>query len=396
MKRQILLLEKPLFGVANAVAGSISPVRRSLDQAASELAKKARALALLGFQERAFIEYQRALARSPNDRAILMDAGQFAHEARLFPEAIRLFRKALDLSYRDPRAMRGLAFALHANGEIDEATYRYYRYLDANPLDYDALLNLSALFLDSARYEEAIDYANRALGVDKGKASPYYNIALANFNLGRFEEAENNIRHAIEIDPNAESYRLLGYFLETGEKHEEALVQYQRAVSKNPQFAEAWLDVARLNEKLGKPQEYLSHSQIALEMFQRNGGSAEEISRGYWNLGWAYYKNGDLQKSADASGKAVELVPESSPPRFNLGLALLLLGRPEEAKREYDVAVKHSRRSDIKADGIDDLQTALKKRPNIEGAQDILNKLLAEYSKIDVASPTRGLTHAQG
>jgi len=391
--RLLLRLEAPFFAAANFTAMLFfSRLRKALDEAAHEHIKAALEYTASGDHERALIEYERALVRSPDDSSILMDAGQLAQEMHRYPQAIRWFRRALELQYQNSRALKGLAFALHATGEIDEAIYRYYRYLDANRDDYDALLNLSALFLDSARYEEAIEYSVRASSVKPGAAAPYYNIALANFNLGKFDRAEGNIRRAIEIEPTADSFRLFGDILETLGQFEKAIEQYQRAIDLNPAFAEAWIDVARMHEKLQRPAEYLKAALEAVALSERDAAQPKDLSLAYWDLGWAYYQNGDLTKSAEASRKAVDLTPEAAPPRFNLGLALLLLGEVDEARQQYQMAVKRSRRSNIKGDGIDDLQAVLRKRPDLEGGQEILNMLLAEYKNAEKHRPPRGLS----
>lgn len=355
----------------------------------------AQARASAGDVDGALFAYERAFNRSPGNGSLLKEAGQLAYETKRYSDATRFFRRALSLDYNDQRALRGLAFALHADGSRDEAVYRYFRYLDTNRDDYDALLNLSALFLDSGEYEQAIEYSERAGRADPAKAAPLHNIALAYFNLGKFSEGEASIRRALTIDRSGDSLRLLGLLLESQDKTEEALEHYKEACSVSPQFAQAYLDVARLQGELGQYPDYLVNAQKAVELF-KNDDNRDGLEAAYWNLGWAYYSSGEWEKSTEASRKALDLEPNSAPPRFNLALALLFQGQSDEAKKEYKRAVKNSSISNLKADGIDDLQAALRKRPDLPGGHECLDLLLTEYGKLETQRlGDSGLTKTQ-
>jgi tetratricopeptide (TPR) repeat protein len=381
INRIAFAVEDTLFAAANALSGRLRPLRKSLNESASRYVAIARQRAAEGDSDAALVAYERALSRSPEDREILKDAGQFAYETRHYAEATKFFRQAMNLDYTDQRALKGLAFALHAEGNKDEAVYRYFRYLDMNRDDYDALLNLSALFLDTAEYEQAIEYSKRAASADPTKASPLHNIALSYFNLGKYSEAETYIRKALAIDRSADSLRLLGLLLESQDKSEEALECYLEACNVNPNFPQAFLDVARIQNRTDQLEQYLASAHRAVELLE-GGSDREGLATAYWDLGWAYYRNDDFAQSAEASRKALEIEPDSAPPRFNLALALLFLGQPEEAKNEYKIAIKNSRASDLKADGIEDLKKALDAHPELTGAQECLILLENTYKAL--------------
>lgn len=379
--RAVFAIENTLFAVANTLSGRLRFLRKILDDGSARYVAIARKGAAEGDSDGALTAYDRALSRNPDNREVLKDAGQLAYDTRRYADATRFFRRALDLDYSDQRALRGLAFALHADGNKDEAVYRYFRYLDTNRNDYDALLNLSALFLDSGEYEQAIEYSQRAARADSTKAAPIHNIALAYFNLGNFPEAETHIRRALAIEKSADSLRLLGLLLESQDKTDEALEHYKEACAVNPNFPQACIDVARIQNKLGQYEEYLASTKRTVELFE-GGNNSEGLAMAYWDLGWAYYRNGEWEKSAEASRKALGIEAHSAPPRFNLALALLLLGQPNEAKKEYKKAITNSKASDLKVDGIDDLQSALQKHPGLPGGQECLDLLLAEYRNL--------------
>jgi tetratricopeptide (TPR) repeat protein len=375
-------LEFKALTVANKVAGWLPFVRKLLDESAQKYSRVARTYYEDGNVAKAIGYYERALARAPTNVDILNDLAQLCYENQRLEEAEIFYKRALEEDYFNRRALKGLGFSLHWRGDIDEALYTYLRYLDLNGKDYDVLLNLSALFLDSGDDEKAIEFSQRAADADPTKGPPHLNLASAHFNLGNFHEAELSARKAIELERNEDSLRLLGLVLETLGKTQEALAVYVEASTINPTDPYTYLDLARLLNKLGRYSEYLENALKAVELFKDHPDNVGRAGA-YWDLGWAYYNLGQWEKSAEASAKALEVDPALASPRFNLGLALLHIGKPDKAKKEYLVGIKNSKLVDLKADAIDDLEAALKKNPQLKGGQEILDILMAESKKLE-------------
>lgn len=374
--------EHSVILIANKVAAWVPFMRKFLDDSAQKYSRVARTYYEDGDETTAIAYYEKAIARSPKNIAILNDLAQLYYEKDRLEDAESLYRRALEGDYFNQRALKGLGFTLHWRGNIDEALYLYLRYLNESGEDYDVLLNLSALFIDSGNYEKAIEFSQKAAKADPTAATPHMNLASAYFNLGKFPEAEASVRHALELDRNDESFRLLGLVLETQERIEEALDSYVQASLVNPQNSYIHLDMARLLNKVGRYSDYVDYAEKAVELFKEQDDE-DGLAAAYWDLGWAYYQLGEWEKSANASRKALEIDPSLPSPRFNLGLALLQTGRPNDAEKEYLVGIKNSKPADLKNDAIDDLEAAFKKDSNLEGARKILDILRAEYSKLE-------------
>jgi len=380
--------EYAVFRFANRLAGASAILRKLLDDSAQRYSRVARTYYEDGNEEAAITNYQKALTRSPKNIDILSDLAQLYYQDNQLDEAEGLYRRVLDEDYFNQRALKGLGFTLHSRGDADEALYVYLRYLAENREDLDVLLNLSALFFDSGDYEKAVEFAKEAAAVDGTSAGPHQNLAGAYFSLGRFAEAETSVRHALELEPNSDSFRLLGLLLETQDKLDEALSTYQQALSLNPNDPETCLEMARLFNARGQHSEYLQSALKSAELYQLKD-DRKGIGSAYWDVGWAYYELGEWQKSADASRKALENDPELVAPRFNLGHALLQMGKPAEAEKEYLAAAEKAKPAELKTDGIDDLEDALAKNPNLKGAREILDKLSAEFAKVDPQRKSR-------
>jgi tetratricopeptide (TPR) repeat protein len=375
-------IKEKLLSVANRLGGRLPVLRKRMDATAERYARIARTYYEDEDYQSAITNYEAALKWSPEDNEILNDLAQVYYENNSLKEAEYYFRKVLDHEYSNERALKGLAFTLHWSGKLDEAKYTYLRFLNLEKEDFDVLLNLGALFYDSGQYEQAVEYLQRAIQADPSGALAYQNLAGAYYNLGKIQEAEASVRRALELEPQVDSYRLLGLILETQQKTEEALANYEAAVAEDPLNGHARLELGRLNGRMGAHDKYLENAREAVRIFSEESDS-DGLALAYWDLGWAYYELDDWRKSAEASAKALEINPGMTPPRFNLGLALLREHSEDKARKEYLVGLEKSKPSDLKNDAIDDLERALKEDPDMPGARDILKILEAEYAKLE-------------
>jgi tetratricopeptide (TPR) repeat protein len=113
----------------------------------------------------------------------------------------------------------------------------------------------------------------------------------------------------------------------------------------------------------------------------RQADDAANGALAWWELGWAYYRAGEWQRSIEASSESIKLDPKHAAVRFNRGLALLHLGRGAEARQEYvDGIGLVTQVAELKAHAIEDLSEALEQNPNLPGGAEILDMLKQRYA----------------
>ncbi len=96
----------------------------------------------------------------------------------------------------------------------------------------------------------------------------------------------------------------------------------------------------------------------------------------YWtNLGWAYYLLGFLERSEEASLRAISLDDSQVIAWYNLGLVETVTGRLAEAMSSYDAALL--RDQGVNAESIEDLEAALLLYPDEPGVHFALASLYA-------------------
>jgi tetratricopeptide (TPR) repeat protein len=118
----------------------------------------------LGNESRALAEYQRALKENPRDADVLASLGYFYYARGQWPEAEENLRHALSVNPRHQRAWVNLGLTLGEQGQ----------------------------------YAESLDAFRRAVS----EAEAHSNLAFVLTTQGKREEAKQEYRRALELEPN--------------------------------------------------------------------------------------------------------------------------------------------------------------------------------------------------
>lgn len=326
-------------------------------------------------------KYQAALVGRPNDPMLLTALGEIYYEQGKTDEAEALFRKALEHDYRQQRALKGLGILLQEKNELVDAMYLYLKYLEVEPKDALVCSNLGVTFHNLGDYDSALEYYKRAEKEEPEDSIIKKNSALAFLALNRVKDARDKLQEALKLYPDdAEINALLGSALVADGDLHGATEFYERALKNDPLYADAHFEFAVLLGQLDRFSDASVHTKLAAALFikVRDTGRA---ARAYWELGRDYYQMGDLESSLRASTEALKFEPTLAPVYFNIGLALLQLGRDSEARKRYEDGIQNlSQLTDLKYYAIDDLKNALVKNPQLTGGKEILEILEQKYN----------------
>jgi tetratricopeptide (TPR) repeat protein len=105
------------------------------------------------------------------------------------------------------------------------------------------------------------------------------------------------------------------------------------------------------------------------------GAPPEQKAKALTNRAWVRFTGGDVETLVEDSRKALELVPDDNTARMNLGLGLLLTGETDAAIVEYERLLSQTSDQAVIRAAIDDLQAETAKRPDLPGAERILELL---------------------
>lgn len=190
------------------------------------------------------------------------------------------------------------AWSLVDQGREDEALAMARAAADAG--DLRSRRALGDMYRSLRRYDEADRIYSDLLAEVDDDWRLYFSRGAARERLGRWPEAEVDLRRALELSPEQpEVMNYLGYtWVDRGENLQEGLALIQRAVELRP-----------------------------------NSGAILD------SLGWAYYRLGDYARALNYLERAVELEPADPTLNDHLGDVYWRLGRRIEARFQWQRAL---------------------------------------------------------
>lgn len=176
-------------------------------------------------------------------------AGEYAEAQELLSQVLRE-----DGGFADLLNMQGVIY--HSQERYDEAERAFEKALAINPNYTDAALNLSVTYNDRGKYKEARDIYSRAIknsyekraedGIDpfaRGKLSNMHaELGDAYADLARHEDAVREYERALSLSPSFVDIRTkLGHVLREIGRAEDALVHYEQVRDEKPDYLPARL-----------------------------------------------------------------------------------------------------------------------------------------------------------
>lgn len=116
--------------------------------------------------------------------------------------ARRRLREALAIAPEYSAAWNALG-AIAADTASAESNFR--RAVEADPDNFDAVLNLGGVLLKTGRPEEALPFNQRAATVLSGDAAAQVQLGMNLYQLGQIDEAEPRLLAAKKLDPGIDS-----------------------------------------------------------------------------------------------------------------------------------------------------------------------------------------------
>jgi len=205
--------------------------------------------------------------------------------------------------------------------------------LDAQARGF-ALRNLAKTLGWAGKRDEAERLAQQTLEA-LGDGDSESHFLLGNFALhdGRFERAIAEYRRATEIDPDyAEAWLNLADALIKARRGGEALAPLERTLALDPSQAQAWNIAGLLLDGAGRQVEALQHFERALEL-------APDDSQVHNNHALALLHADRPDEAIAALRRSIELDPAYAQAHYNLGLLLRRQDRFEEAVQQFQRAL---------------------------------------------------------
>ena len=281
--------------------------------------------------EDAMAKVRRVLAEDPAILEAHFVLGNLFVKQEDWDGAIAAYRDALALDPEYLSAVLGLADAYRLAERYDEAAAGYRRLLDLDPNDNKAHYHLAEIHAAREEYEEALGVLERLEGTGEQRAPAHNLKGQCLLSLGRLDEAEAELRRALEMDDRLSDawYNLALLFEERGDGSG-AIEAYETRLEMAPKDFRSHFNLARLLGAMGDPVGMEASFRAAIE-------ANPDFAVGYLYLAKALLDRGELTEAEGVALRGLALGPEPAMAPFGhfvLADIYNRQGRLAEAERE--------------------------------------------------------------
>lgn len=267
------------------------------------------------------------------------------------PLALKNYQRALAINPDFAPAHERIGTIYQLQGNVMEAITCFSKAIQLDPMSLAAQLGIGNAYQQMGWSELAIAHFQKALELAPDRFLPEYHCKLGD-NLkerGRIAEALVSYERAISTDPNyLDAYRAIAqvYFQQNDPEAVNAI--YERANNYNSDLLQAKdynaLGVAYLQKltSINGDQESLKESleNQAIACFERAIQIDPAYADAHCNLGSTFIRRDQLKDAILSYKEAIEIDPNFAQPYFNLGILLNNIGKSEEAIACFQSAVE--------------------------------------------------------
>jgi predicted O-linked N-acetylglucosamine transferase (SPINDLY family) len=195
-------------------------------------------------------------------------------------EAARCFRRVLRHDKKNPDALHLLALLYEKWGNLDRAVQ-----LVRSAIDFQAApkapyhTNLGNFLHKLNRFDQAIDQYRLAIAIDPSFDLPRLNLATTLRALGNEDESRQTLESALEICPDSPDVCFEAGSLRVSQRRfDEAEQLLERAVKLKPARIEAWIRLALVLDLRGKPVAAAAALYQALKLEPQNDVARTNLS----------------------------------------------------------------------------------------------------------------------
>jgi len=154
-----------------------------------------------GRREEAIRHYRKAMELLPGDMLVPYNLANTLREQGNPQQAIEYYKKSLEINPRFYHALNNLGIAYTENGENQKALESFSGVMELEPAFIEPYINTANLMARKKMFDQAITYYGKALEIDDGNPNAHGNLGNVLAELGRHEEAIRHYEKALEADP---------------------------------------------------------------------------------------------------------------------------------------------------------------------------------------------------
>jgi protein O-GlcNAc transferase len=231
---------------------------------------------------------------------------------------------------------RGIDY--HGKGQWEDAIREYRRAIDLDPADPDPRFNLGVLYQDRGNLKEAKAQYQAILALRRDYAPAWVNLASLQELEGDTQAAEASYTKATQADPlSSTAASQLGFFLLRRERLDDAATAFQEAVRRDPQSANGHFGLGCIAEARGD-------DPLAMKHFVQTVQSNPRDLQAYLRAGEISGRLGRRDDAIRYLRRATLLDPGRGETHFQLGVLLRDEHRWKAAEQAFRQALAQGTR----------------------------------------------------
>jgi len=226
--------------------------------------------------------------------------------------------------FNEPKPPLSEAMALHQQGRLEQAIAAYRTALQKAPAHIGTLNLLGIALIQMGKLQEAAKTIQQAIRSDPNQPSAHYNLGTVLQAMNLHEEALHSYEASLALKPDARTQNNIGATLKSLERVGEAEVAYRTAIALDPNYAEAYVNLAKVTFERRSYEETVSLGEKALTLNPK-------LPEAYAIIGSALNMLGRINEAVHAYDQAIRLNPTKLEPYVGAGYALADAGFSERA-----------------------------------------------------------------
>jgi serine/threonine-protein kinase len=226
-----------------------------------------------GQYDKAAEQFQQAVQLDPTNDAAYRSLALAYQHLNQPDKAEETYKRAISLRPQYWQGYTYLASFYINQAEYEKASAMYRRAAELDPESYTAFLGLGGALLYQGKADEAVQALSKSIAI-RPSVLAYNNVAIAQFQLHRFQDSVRSYREALKLD--ASDYQTWGnlgdsqyYGGDTAaatESYRKAISMAEQQLKVNPRDPSVLGDLASYNAMLGHKEQALTYLDRSLEL----------------------------------------------------------------------------------------------------------------------------------
>jgi serine/threonine protein kinase/Flp pilus assembly protein TadD len=254
------------------------------------------------------------------------------------------FQHVIDIDPRNSEALIGMAALYKKAGRNTDAERMYIRAAELWPDDWNGYNYLGNFYEGLGRHKEAIAQYKHAIGLTPDNAFVYSNLGGAYLNSGDpalLAEAEKAFIKSISLNPSYQAYAGLGDLYGTEKRFADSANATEKALQIDDQDYQVWNNLSQAYEGLGEQGKASVSRKRAISLAERAVTLNPQDADAHATLATLYGKEGLQVIALSNIHTALALAPSDQNTLSEIAAAYEILGDRKHAIKYLNLAIRN-------------------------------------------------------